>query len=101
MADREWIWRGMIGDWQDEWDLKRPASDRSVNGHDTCRVSGLFKPVIAAELPPRRTLRATTTRTAGFAGISLRYDRSLCGRSVAAERGAVRSVGRAMGVFGH
>jgi hypothetical protein len=22
LSDREWIWRGMIGDWQDEWDLK-------------------------------------------------------------------------------
>ena len=22
MADREWIWRGMLGDWQDEWDIK-------------------------------------------------------------------------------
>jgi len=27
----------MIGDWQDEWDLKRRGSDRSVNRHDTCR----------------------------------------------------------------
>jgi len=39
MADREWIWRGMIGDWQDEWDLKRHGSYRSVNRHDTCRVA--------------------------------------------------------------
>jgi hypothetical protein len=37
LADREWIWRGMIGDWQDEWDLKRRGSNRSVNRHDTCR----------------------------------------------------------------
>jgi len=29
----------MIGDWQDEWDLKRRGSDRSVNRHDTCRVA--------------------------------------------------------------
>jgi len=27
----------MIDDWQDEWDLKRHGSDRSVNRHDTCR----------------------------------------------------------------
>jgi hypothetical protein len=27
----------MIGDWQDEWDLQRRGSDRSVNRHDTCR----------------------------------------------------------------
>ncbi len=36
-ADREWICRVMIGDWQDEWDLERRGSDRSVNRHDTCR----------------------------------------------------------------
>jgi hypothetical protein len=29
----------MIGDWQDEWDLKRPGSDRSVNRHDTSRAT--------------------------------------------------------------
>jgi hypothetical protein len=29
----------MIGDWQDEWDLKRRGSYRSVNRHDTCRVA--------------------------------------------------------------
>ena len=39
MADREWIWRGMIGDWRDEWDLKRRGPYRSVNRHDTCRVA--------------------------------------------------------------
>jgi hypothetical protein len=39
MADRECIWRGMIGDWQDEWDLKGRGSDRGVNRHDTCRVA--------------------------------------------------------------
>ena len=27
----------MIGDWQDEWNLKRCGSDRSVSRHDTCR----------------------------------------------------------------
>ena len=27
----------MIGDWQDEWDLERRGSYRSVNRHDTCR----------------------------------------------------------------
>ena len=37
LADREWICRVMIGDWQDEWDLKRHASDRRVNRHDTFR----------------------------------------------------------------
>jgi hypothetical protein len=36
-VDREWIWSGMIGGWQDEWDLKRRGSDRSVNRHETCR----------------------------------------------------------------
>ncbi len=35
----EWIWRRMIGDWLDEWDLKRRGSDRSFNRHDTCRVA--------------------------------------------------------------
>jgi hypothetical protein len=39
MADNEWIWRGMIGEWQDEWDLKRRGSDRSVNRLDTCRIA--------------------------------------------------------------
>ena len=39
LADREWIWTGMIGDWQDEWDLKRRGSDRSVNRHDTRRIA--------------------------------------------------------------
>ena len=29
----------MIGDWQDEWDLKKRGSDRNVNRHDTCRVA--------------------------------------------------------------
>ena len=38
-ASREWIWRDMIGDWQDEWDLKRGESDRSVNRHDICRIA--------------------------------------------------------------
>ena len=52
MADREWMWRGMIGDWQDAWDLKMRGSDRSVSRHDTCRraaylnqeMSGLAAP---------------------------------------------------------
>jgi hypothetical protein len=39
MVDRESIWRGMIGDWQDEWDLKRRGSYRTVNSHDTYRVA--------------------------------------------------------------
>ena len=39
MADRERIWRGMIGGWQDERDLKRRGSCRSVNRHDTSRVA--------------------------------------------------------------
>jgi len=29
----------MIGDWQDERDLKRRESDRSVNRHGTCRIA--------------------------------------------------------------
>jgi len=29
----------MIGDWQDEWDLKRRGSNRSLNRHDTCSVA--------------------------------------------------------------
>jgi hypothetical protein len=42
LADREWIWNGMMGDWhdwQDEWDLKRRGSYRGVNTHDTCRAA--------------------------------------------------------------
>ena len=50
MADREWIWRGMIGDWQDEWDLERRGSYRSVNRHDTCRVAAYSKKRLEAML---------------------------------------------------
>jgi len=50
MADREWIWSGMIGDWQDEWDLKRRGSDRSVNRHDTCRGAAYLNRGVQATL---------------------------------------------------
>ena len=55
LAEREWIWRGMIGDWQDEWDLKRRGSDRSVNRHDTCRVAAYLNIGIKGDgkKPPR------------------------------------------------
>jgi hypothetical protein len=42
VADREWIWRGMIGDWQDEWELRKRGSYRTVNRHDTCRVAAYW-----------------------------------------------------------
>jgi hypothetical protein len=51
MVDHEWIWRGMIGDWQNEWDLKRRGSDRSVNRHDTLPRSGLLEPPLGAGKP--------------------------------------------------
>ena len=49
MADREWIWRDMIGDWQDEWDLKRSGSDRSVNRRDTCLGAAYLNLALAAD----------------------------------------------------
>jgi len=42
----EVYWRGMIRDWQDEWDLKRRGSYRIANRHDTCRVAASFNQVI-------------------------------------------------------
>ena len=43
----------MIGYWQDERDLKRRRSDRSVNRHDTCRVAAyLNQPVERDASPP-------------------------------------------------
>ena len=39
----------MIGDWQDEWDLKRRGSDRSVNRHDTCREAAYLNMAFAAD----------------------------------------------------
>jgi len=39
LVDHDAYWRGIIGDWQDEWDLKRRVSYRGVNTHDTCRAA--------------------------------------------------------------
>jgi hypothetical protein len=36
----------MIGDWQDEWDLKRRGSDQSVNRRDTCRVAAYLNQLV-------------------------------------------------------
>jgi len=46
----------MIGDWQDEWDLKRRVSDRSVNRHDTCRVAAYLNHPIQADVKGRAAL---------------------------------------------
>jgi hypothetical protein len=53
LVDCEWIWRGMIGDWQDEWDLKRRGSDRSVNRHDICRVAAYLNKANPADAKSR------------------------------------------------
>ena len=45
LADREWIWISMIGDWKDERDLKRRGSYRCLKRQHTCRVAAyLNKP---------------------------------------------------------
>jgi hypothetical protein len=68
----------MIGDWQDEWDLKRRVSDRSVNRHDTCRVAAYLNDGI--ERMPMRTAavqgeldRVSQTLTARIRELAERY----------------------------
>ena len=74
-ADREWICRVMIGDWQDEWDLNRRGADRSVNRHDTCRVAAYLNKSVprtciipqAADAP--RSANETTGKIQSLTGI--------------------------------
>jgi hypothetical protein len=41
----------MIGDWQDEWDLKRRGSDRSINRHDICRGAAYLNQSLQRNCP--------------------------------------------------
>lgn len=61
LADREWVWRITIGNWQDEWGLKRSGSYRSVNRHSTCRV--------AAYLNARHAIYEVLCQRSRFFGI--------------------------------
>ena len=42
----------MIGDWQDERDIKRRGSYRSVNRHDTCRVAAYLSQPVERDASP-------------------------------------------------
>ena len=57
LADRGCICRGMIGDWQDEWDLKRRGSDQSVNRHDISRRAAYLNFSSSGHAGARRSTR--------------------------------------------
>ena len=51
----------MIGDWPDEWDLKRHGYYRSVNRHDTCRVAAYLNHGVQAALYAAPVTRGVIT----------------------------------------